>query len=50
MGEVCRRLFGGQVKVGENDDAGDRVLDDLCTPAGVLARVESLAQAQSRAG
>ena len=47
MGEVDVRLVGGQVQVGEDDDAGRGVLQDLRAPAGVLARVEPLAEEEA---
>ena len=37
-------LLGGEVEVGEDDDAGRRVLEDLGPPAGVLPGVEPLAE------
>ena len=50
VGKVFGRLFGGQVKVGENDDAGDRMLDDLSSPAGMRAGVKPLAQLEPEPG
>ena len=49
VGEVLGGLLGGEVEVGEDDDAGDRVLEDLGTPAGVGAGVEPLAELEARA-
>ncbi len=48
MGEVLGRLFGGQVEVGEDDDPGDRMLEDLSSPAGVGPGVEPLAQLEAQ--
>ncbi len=45
----CGCLVGGEVEVGEDDDAGRRVLQDLSTPAGLLARRGSVRGAGSRA-
>ena len=50
MGKIGRGLLGGQVKVGKDDDAGDRVLDDLCSPAGVCAGMEAFTQLEPEIG
>ena len=49
VGEVVRGLLGGEVEVGEDHDARRRVLEDLGPPAGMLARVEPLAEQEPRA-
>ena len=48
MREVVRGLVGGEVEVGKDDDPGLRLLQDLRTPAGVLARVEPLAEDETK--
>ena len=42
--EVVGRLLGREVEIGEDDDPGDRMLEDLGAPAGVGPGVEPLAQ------
>ncbi len=49
VGEVGRGFIGGEVQVGEDDDAGGRMLQDLRAPAGVISRVKALAKLKAEA-
>ena len=48
VGEVLGGFLGGEVEVGEDDDARDRMLQDLGTPARVCAGVEPLAELEAQ--
>ena len=50
VGEVLGGLLGGQVEVGEDDDPGDGMLEDLGAPAGMRPRRGTVRGARSRAG
>ena len=43
-GEILRGFIGGEVEVGEDDDAGGGVFEDLRAPAGLFAGVEAFAE------
>ena len=48
MREVLGGFVGGQVQIGENDDSGDGMLQDLRPPAGMGPGVKPLAQLESQ--
>src|SRR4051794_29789070 len=47
MSEVVRGLVGGEVEIGEDDDPGRRMFEDLRPPSRMMARVEPLAELEA---
>ena len=50
VGEIVLGLLRGEVEIGEDDDARDRMLQDLGPPARMSSRVESLAEQEAQPG